>query len=400
LQGILKINKASSTDYAVVSDIITCKIKIQNISDIIAEKVVVKDLLPEELKFILGSVKIDNKEDTYANIISGISLGNIMPNEIKFVSFDAQVVKKKNDYVENNSVVEFRYKNKENLNLYATCNSINKVYIRNPKLKITKKCDKTYVKLDDVISYNLEIYNVGDLNLYNLLLVDELPKSLKLIDGTFTIGNRIVNSVELDKGIILDNIKVNETLTIKYKARVISGNYGNKISNKAKVKYSYILENGVSSYHNSNESVSTIDMAISSFKQISIDEYLTIPLQKPDIEEINDLKVNVKINKYNIVKTSIAKSSEGQILSGYKLVLHGNIDQVVEYTSCEFTQSINSVHYSIPFSSYIILPSDFILGSKLEVQGTIEDVYFTKVNKRCFFRNITVLLIAKIACIN
>lgn len=396
----LIVTKSSSTKYAVVSDILTYEVRVSNISDTIAENVVVKDLLPEELKFILGSIKVDKVEDTYSNIIAGVNLGDIKASESKTVTFKAQIIKKIEPYIENRALIEFRYQSKDQLHCDSCYSDVNKVEVKSPNLLVEKICDKKVAKLDDEINYKITITNNGDLDLYNIFLVDELPKSVELIDSTFSIDDKIVNSVELEKGVMLDNINIGEVKTINYKVKVVSGGCSTKIKNKVKVRYSYTLTNGFTAYQESDEVTCCIDITISSFKQISIDEYLPIPPQKPDIEEINEVKAYVKINKCNIIKTSKAKSSEGQILSGYKLVVHGDINQLVEYTACEPTQSVHSAHYNMPFSTYIVLPSDFKPGNKVDVEGIVEDIYFNKVNERCLFKNVVVLLLAKITCCN
>lgn len=393
----LKIIKKSSTSYAVISDIITYEVIVSNLSTTIAENVVVKDLLPEELKFILGSVTINNIEDNYSNIISGVNLGCIYPNETKVVSFKAEIIKRIYDFIENKSFVEFEYKDEDKLQYDYCYSNTHEIYIKNPNLSIEKYADKTSVQLHDEITYTIKIINTGDLDLYNIFLIGEIPKSIELIDSTFSVDNKVINSVEIKKGVMLFNLKIGECKLIKYKAKVVSGGCSSKIENKAFVRYSYILSNGDTIYKQSDYAVCCVDVKISSFKQISIDNFINIPAQKPDMEDANEINASIKINKYNIIKTSVAKSTEGQILSGYKLVLHGNIYQILEYTACDPTQSVHSTHKSIPFSSYIVLPSDFKPGNKVEVEGIIENVYFSKFNERSLFSNINILLVAKIS---
>ncbi len=394
----LNIIKRSSTTYAVISDILTYEIIISNTSCTIAENVVVKDLLPEELKFILGSVTVNNIEDNYSNVIAGVNLGSIHPNETKVVTFKAQIIKKICDFVENKSIVEFKYQDKEQLQCDCCYSDTNKVFIKNPKLSIEKYADKNIVQLHDEITYTIKIANTGDLDLYNIFLVDDIPNSIKLIDSTFSIDNKVINSVEIEKGVMLDNIKIGECKVIKYKVKVISGGCNSRIKNKAIAKYSYTLCNGYTAYKESNEAVSFVDVKISSFKQISVDNFITIPVQKPDMSEVNEINAHVKINNCNIIKTSKALSTEGQYLSGYKLVVHGNISQIIEYAACEPTQSVHSTHSNIPFSSYIILPADFKPGNKVEVNGIVENIYFSKISDRNIFSNTTLLLMAKISC--
>lgn len=393
----LNIVKNTSTTNAVISDIITYELIVSNCSNIKAEDVVVKDLLPEELRFILKSITIDNINDYNSNIISGVNLGNLNPNESKSITFKAQIIKKIDDFIENKAIVEFKYKDQEQEQFNSCWSNTIKVFVKNPNLKVEKYCDKELVQLYDEINYTIKVTNTGDLDLDNLFLIDEISNSIKLVDSTFSIDNKFINSVEIDKGVMLDSLKVGESKEVKYKGLVISGGCNSKIKNKSIVKYLYKLENGYNGCKESNEAICIVDIKPTSFKQIGIDNFITVPYQNPDIEEVNEVNAYVDINKYNIIKTSVAKSTEGQILSGYKLVVHGTINQVVEYSICNSIQSVHSTHNTIPFSSYIVLPQDFKFGSKVEVDANIENIYFNKIDERTLFTNITLFLQAKIS---
>lgn len=394
---MVNLNKSSSINQCTLFDIITYKLEVTNVSDTLAEKVIVKDLLHTDLKFIIGSVRIDYVSSPDSNIISGIELGNLDCDESRVITFDAQVIKKTSECIENQAMLEYEYDACGTKQCEIGYSCVNKVLVKNPNLKLTKEVDKRHAELGDTLNYTLILTNTGDSNLENLFLKDDISSSTKLVEGSFTIDGKVVNSVELHKGVMLDNLAIKETQIVRYSVKVQSGGSSGKLCNQSVVRYAYTLPNGLCRYKESNKASVCVDMSISSFRQVSIEEYLQIPAQKPDIECINDIKVNVKINKCTVVKTPVAVSSEGQRLSGYKLVVHGTLNQVVEYVACEPTQSLHSAHYCVPFSDFIILPSDFMPGSKIHVDGIVEDVYYDVIDKKCFFKNVTILLLAKIA---
>ena len=69
---------------------------------------------------------------------------------------------------------------------------------------------------------------------------------------------------------------------------------------------------------------------------------------------------------------------------------------MIEYTALEATQSVHSAHYSIPFSTFVVLPEDYIVGSKLDVEGMVEDIYYNSTDIRNFFQNTTAMINVKI----
>ncbi|HEX9061476.1 MAG TPA: DUF3794 domain-containing protein [Clostridia bacterium] len=128
------------------------------------------------------------------------------------------------------------------------------------------------------------------------------------------------------------------------------------------------------------------------FKQLSVQETLTIPKVKPDVEQIVSVTAEVKIKCKNVINTPEGTSIEGQILTGKKLVVEGVISQKVEYVAAEPTQPVHAVHFDIPFSSYIVLPSTFQPCTPVEVTGYIEDIFVQLLNKRTIFKNVAILL--------
>lgn len=132
------------------------------------------------------------------------------------------------------------------------------------------------------------------------------------------------------------------------------------------------------------------------FKQLSVQETVCLPIAKPDIEQIVKIIVQASITSTRVIVTPIGTSAEGQKLTGFKLVVEGSMLQKIEYVADEPTQSVHAAHFDIPFSTFIVLPATFVIGSRVQVDAYIEDVFAQQTSKRCIFKNITLLLDAVI----
>lgn len=130
------------------------------------------------------------------------------------------------------------------------------------------------------------------------------------------------------------------------------------------------------------------------FKQINMDFTFCVPLQKPDIEQITKVWVNPCILEKKIVHTPKGVSLEGQSVTGYKLMVMGDIVYKVEYVANEPTQSLHTAHTNIPFCGYIVLPEKFNKNAIITASVAVEDVYSEKLDLRCIYNNITMMLIA------
>ncbi|WP_053956602.1 DUF3794 domain-containing protein [Inediibacterium massiliense] len=130
------------------------------------------------------------------------------------------------------------------------------------------------------------------------------------------------------------------------------------------------------------------------FKQLSVMEDVEIPEQKPDIEQIIQASVSIKILNVRVVETPVGTAPDGQTLTGYKAIVEALLCQKIEYVADEETQSVHSAHFAKPFSSFIVLPATFNPNTQPlpKVTGYIEDIFVYQLDKRNIFKNITVLL--------
>jgi hypothetical protein len=128
------------------------------------------------------------------------------------------------------------------------------------------------------------------------------------------------------------------------------------------------------------------------FKQLTVQENITIPSVKPDVEQLLRVIANVEIIATRVIKTPVSTSQEGQVLTGYKLLIEGELNQKIEYVADEPTQSVHAAHFNVPFSTFIILPADFREGSLVTVVPYIEDIYIQQLDKRNLFKNVVLFL--------
>ncbi len=132
------------------------------------------------------------------------------------------------------------------------------------------------------------------------------------------------------------------------------------------------------------------------FTQFNLEEVFCIPTQKPDIEQISKVWVEGEINCKELVKTPVGESVEGQILTGYKLLVCGEISLKVQYVACEPTQTVHTAHTKFPFCTYVVLPADTNKNSIIKPSVVIEDIFSEQLDERCIYNNITLMLLVDI----
>ncbi|MGL5820998.1 MAG: hypothetical protein ACRCYE_05105 [Sarcina sp.] len=394
------LEKSSNLDVVTIGDIITYKLIAKNIGEIDVYDVIIKDLLEEDIDFVEGSVAIDGFPDINADIISGVNIGALAIGKSKIITFKAKVIKKTNDFIDNVSTAVYKYKVEGSIieRVKSVDSNLNRIILEKYELKIAKTADKNWVTLDDTILYKVTLTNTGEVELLNVVFKDNLPQSVEFIENSLTVNGTTVNDVSLIDGVNVGSILPGEEIEIMYKVKVISGSSNRYITNEAFATFNYALSNGTTGT-NVTETVSAIvEVGVVSFKQLSLDRDFDIPSVKPSVEELDDIAVEMEITNSYVVKVLERVSSEGQRLSGNKLIIHGWMNVSLEYTALVEDQAMHSAHWRVPFSTFIILPKDYIEGQEVEVTAIVENTDADLITCRTFSLGLMVLVIANIKC--
>lgn len=142
--------------------------------------------------------------------------------------------------------------------------------------------------------------------------------------------------------------------------------------------------------------IDTCNYTNGTFKQFNVDNTFCVAVIKPDIEQIIKVWANAKICNYKIIKTPKGKSLEGQTLTGYKLIIMGEVEMKYEYVALEKEQSTHISHNVIPFCEYVVMPKEFNPISLTSPTILIEDIHSEQLSNRCIYSNITMMLNADI----
>lgn len=87
------------------------------------------------------------------------------------------------------------------------------------------------------------------------------------------------------------------------------------MTSKVKTLIEYV---GISEYLPNNPNI---------FKQLNIEETLCLPQNKPDIEQIIKIISEIIIKSTKVIRTPRGKSLEGQTLSGFEIIVEGELKQ-------------------------------------------------------------------------
>ncbi|MGL4106580.1 hypothetical protein [Clostridium sp. LP20] len=405
-ESIINIEKANITlkKYVKNRDLIIgdrglFSIVIENSGNINISDVIIRDMLNPELRFVDNSVKIDGITSKNASILSGVKLGEVEVGGRREITFEAEVISEPKEFeISSISLGQYTYKIIGENQVRDGSIKSNEVFIKIQKvhLDICKTVDKVNVSLGEVVTYDIVIKNTGSLDVKNIIFKEIIDQAMCIVDGSYSIENKIINNIDLSSGVMVGNLEVGESKSIKYKAKYIKVDNTRKIANKTILNYDYILLDGLVLKGREVKEDIEISSTISNFKYVSLAGKIYRQKGNPAIDETESITATAEITDYHLINTIKGTSNEGQILTGYKLVIQGVMKEVAEYTTNELDRAVYSITGYIPFSTFIVLPDNFRAGNKVSIDYSIEDTSCKKKDEDCIYSNINFLLIAKV----
>lgn len=134
------------------------------------------------------------------------------------------------------------------------------------------------------------------------------------------------------------------------------------------------------------------------FKQFNIYKNIDIHNKNAQLCRIENTIPEIKLLSTKIIGTKKGTSLEGQYLSGNKLIIVGNINvnlilnYIVKNRRFKHKSKKNMLNVDIPFSTFIVIPTDICNQQKVDIRYLIEDITVVKICMNKLFISVTILL--------
>ena len=226
-------NNFSESIDAFGSDRIAFQIQIQNIGDVALTNVFVHDALPSFVSYVNGTTRLGSQVVSDGITGSGINIGSIAKDALATITFEATI----------------NYSGTANQDLFNTAfaradqvsekSDTAEILIVDPDLSISKTVrnitagqnsftESVTAVNNDRIGFQVQIQNIGAVNLTNIIARDVLPSGLNYSSGSTRVdGVSVSDGIITGSGINVNSLNVNAIRTITFEAMVsVSGSSG------------------------------------------------------------------------------------------------------------------------------------------------------------------------------
>lgn len=258
----LNIEKSVIPQNTFVDTIVTYDIKIRNIGNVKAESIRLIDHLPESLKFIDGSLKI-NGHTTTKSATEDIYIDDLEPSEESIISYECKALIKEDAVINMAKAIYcFKYED-EYAQRNSDSNECKLIVLEEEKgeILVYQEVQKQNIELYDVNTFKFSFVNNSNVDVYDIKLKDYLTDEYKLIKDSIKIvstlrgENEELNNIE---DISIGELPKNSTKELTFSATGILP--GSNILNVGKVEYKYEnnLQEEKTVGFNSNEVITNI----------------------------------------------------------------------------------------------------------------------------------------------
>lgn len=263
--GSLSATKSVSKAYATIGDVLTYTVNILNNGNVLAKNVNFRDVIPNGLTFVDGSVTINNVAYPSYNPYASFTIGNIVSGDSAVVKFEATVTSLPTlSLVSNTAELTFAYRidpNGSDILSQINSNTVT-TQINLGSLNLTKSVNKGYATKGDVLTYTVVVSNNGNVDATTVGFTDNLQSDVTFNPGSVKIDGTTYPDYDPNIGFSLGTISPLSSVTVVFTATVIQQPTHDSVLNYAVGTFQYKIDPNGSYYSKSVQSNTVMTIII------------------------------------------------------------------------------------------------------------------------------------------
>ncbi|MFS0838455.1 hypothetical protein [Paenibacillus sp. 1P03SA] len=235
-QATLTLIKASSLTAAVVGDVITYTVNVQNLDPVVGTfNVLLLDPIPAGSAFVPGSVTVNGVSQLLASPVTGIPLGNIGPLTTVPVTFQVTVTSVPVPAVLTNQATANYTSGGQAL---SSGSNIVNIPVYQPALTANKLAGTIQATVGQTVVFTLLLQNTGSIAV-TPVVTDIVPPQASFIADSLRINGVLIPGTDPAAGITLEPLAPGGSTAITFDIVVNGLPPGQLLTNQASAAYTY-----------------------------------------------------------------------------------------------------------------------------------------------------------------
>ncbi|ASS68445.1 MULTISPECIES: DUF11 domain-containing protein [unclassified Paenibacillus] len=244
---LVTIVKSTPAADAVIGDIVTYALTVQNTGVVNAGNVQVFDTIDEtSVAFIPNSVTLNGVPVPGATPETGVTVGLLAPGATAVITFRYQVTAVPfGGTIDDQGNVAYTYQPTPDSPVISTSVPSNIVHIPvfSPVIGLVKSGEPTVAFIGNPVTYALIASNTGNISA-NVTIADPTPAGTTFIPNSVTVNGVAVPGVSPTTGIPIGPLDAGATATITFQVLVVSAPPGNNLVNQSTASFTYMPPDG------------------------------------------------------------------------------------------------------------------------------------------------------------
>ncbi|SDT13835.1 conserved repeat domain-containing protein [Paenibacillaceae bacterium GAS479] len=240
---VISIIKSTPATDAIVGDIITYTLAVENTGDVDTTDVQVTDSIDETSSvFVPGSVTLNGVPVPGADPDTGITVGTLTPGDVAFITFQYQVTAVPfGGTLDDQGRAAYTYQLTPDSPIISTFvpSNIIQIPVYQPIVGLVKSADMSTAFIGDTVTYTLIASNTGNISIMNAVITDPLPAGSSFVAGSVTVGGVSVPAANPVTGISVGTIGINSSVTVTFQVLVTANPPGGNLVNQSTISYTY-----------------------------------------------------------------------------------------------------------------------------------------------------------------
>ncbi len=221
------------------NDQLMFQIDITNSGTVVLNNVFVRDILPAQLQYVSGSVRVDNATYSDSLVSGGLSVGSLGVNSTRVITFEATINSANTTGTQ--TITNTAYVRADNVPEKSdVASAVVSNVSTNRDLNISKTVrnessgssfsDNISANNNDQLMFQIQIQNTGNANLSNIFVRDVLPSFISFNGGSTRVDGSSVADGITNGGINIGSLNIGTTKTITFELTAnFSGSPNNQI---------------------------------------------------------------------------------------------------------------------------------------------------------------------------